>query len=460
MSAPLDSFYNLVKHKKCAVIGMGVSNIPLIRLLLSADASVLVCDKKEDHDQKILHEFSLGGAKFSFGDNYLKELSGVEIIFKTPGMRYDVPELLEAEKNGALITTEMEQFLSLCPCKSIGITGSDGKTTTTTIIGELLRQAGKRTFVGGNIGNPLLPEVNDMTADDFAVIELSSFQLMNIKHSPDVSVITNITPNHLDMHKSMDEYTDAKKDIYKNSVGRVVLNFDNDKTNEISREIPNRAVMFSSSKLLSDGYCLELGYIVRRQGEKSEKILAVSDIKIPGMHNVENYMAAIAATEGFVETDDIIFVAKNFGGVEHRMELVRTLRGVRYYNDSIASSPTRTIAGLRAFDRKVILIAGGYDKKVPFDVLGEACQKYVKSLVLVGATAKKIKAAVESSAGFDANKLPITVCESFEDAVTTASRIATDGDIVTLSPACASFDLFKNFMVRGERFKELVSLLD
>ena len=460
MSAPLDSFYNLVRHKKCAVIGMGVSNIPLIRLLLSADAVVLVCDKKEDHDKKLLEEFSLRGARFSFGENYLKELSGIEIIFKTPGMRYDVPELLEAEENGAVITTEMEQFLRICPCRSIGITGSDGKTTTTTIIGELLKKAGKKTFVGGNIGNPLLPEANDMSKDDFAVIELSSFQLMNIKYSPDISVITNITPNHLDMHKSMDEYTDAKKDIYKNSEGRVVLNYDNDKTNAISKDIAHRAVMFSSKDLLSDGYCLESGYIVKRKNGKSEKILAVSDIKIPGMHNVENYMAAIAATEGFVTTEDIVSVAKNFGGVEHRMELVRTLHGVKYYNDSIASSPTRTIAGLRAFDRKVILIAGGYDKKIPFDVLGEACQKYVKSLVLVGATAQKIKAAVEETAGFDENKLPITVCESFEDAVTTASCIATDGDIVTLSPACASFDLFKNFMVRGDRFKELVSLLD
>lgn len=459
MGKALENFLEGLAQKKCAVIGMGVSNIPLIRMLLNCGAKVLVCDKKTDHDDATVQEFKNLGAAFSFGEDYLSSLSGFDVIFKTPGMRYDVPELLNAEKEGAYVTTEMEQFLKLCPCKCIGVTGSDGKTTTTTIIGKLLEQAGVKTYVGGNIGKPLLSEVDTMHEADFAVVELSSFQLMNIKESPDISVITNVTPNHLDVHKSYDEYIDAKREIFRNSSGRVVLNYDNETTRLMSTEIPERAVLFSSKSVLENGFCLENGYIVRKRDGKSERILAVSDIKIPGMHNVENYMAAIAACEGLVSFDDIVFVAKNFGGVEHRMELVRELRGVKYYNDSIASSPTRTIAGLRAFDKKVILIAGGYDKKIPFDVLGDAAVKYVKALVLVGDTAELIREAVVKTDGYDEKKLPIIMCDTFEKAVSAAAETAKDGDIVTLSPACASFDMFKNFMVRGEKFKELVNLL-
>ncbi len=459
MNAVFDAFLKSMSGKKCAVIGMGVSNTPLIRLLLDCGAKVLICDKKENHDENIVSEFRSRGAEFSLGEGYLSAICNAEIIFKTPGMRYDVPELLQAEKQGSVVTTEMEQFLKLCPCKSIGITGSDGKTTTTTIVGELLKRAGKRCYVGGNIGRPLLPDAGKMEGDDFAVIELSSFQLMNIKYSPDISIITNITPNHLDVHKSMEEYTEAKKQIFDASQGRVVLNYDNAITRDIAGEIGDRAVLFSSKEILDNGYCIESGYIVLRRDGKSERILALPDIKISGMHNVENYMAAIAATEGFVSSEDIVAVAREFGGVVHRMELVRERLGVKYYNDSIASSPTRTIAGLRAFNKKVILIAGGYDKHIPFDELGPAAQKYVKTLVLVGATAEKIKAAVEDSSGYDAKKLPIIMCTTFEEAVKAASDAAENGDIVTLSPACASFDMFDNFMLRGKRFKELVAKL-
>lgn len=459
MEMGFDIFLNSIKNKKCAVVGMGVSNIPLIRLLLKSGAEVLVCDKKEKHSSEIIEEFENLGAMFAFGENYLSGLSGFDYIFKTPGMRYDVKELLAAEAEGCVITTEMEQFLKICPCISIGITGSDGKTTTTTIVGELLKKAGKCCHVGGNIGKPLLADAGKMKTDDFAVVELSSFQLMKIKRGTDISVITNITPNHLDMHKSMDEYTEAKKEIFATSSGRVVLNYDNAITREIAMGLPGRAVLFSSAELLNDGFCIEDGFIVKRENCKSEKIVALTDIKIPGMHNVENYMAAIAATEGFVSKEEIREVAREFGGVEHRMELVRELRGVRYYNDSIASSPTRTIAGLRAFDEKVILIAGGYDKNIPFDDLGPAALKYVKTLVLVGATSDKIKDAVTMTEGYDPKKLPIIQCSSFEEAVKAASDVAVEGDIVTLSPACASFDLFENFMLRGKYFKKLVNEL-
>ncbi len=459
MKNKFEAFLERVRGKCCTVIGMGVSNIPLIDLLLLAGATVSVRDKKEDHDEIIASDFKARGAELVFGERYLENLSGTDVIFKTPGMRYDIPELVAAEKGGSVVTTEMEVFLAVCPCKTIGITGSDGKTTTTTIVGEFLKKEGKNCFVGGNIGTPLLSKCPEMKPSDFAVIELSSFQLMNIKYSPDYSVITNITPNHLDMHKSMEEYTEAKKQIYEKSSGNVVLNYENKITADIAREIPERAVLFSSKNVLQDGYCLNDGYITRYRNGIAEKILAVSDIKIPGMHNIENYMAAIAVTEGVVSKECIVSVAKEFGGVEHRMEFVRELRGVKFYNDSIASSPTRTIAGLRAFNKKVILIAGGYDKNIPFDEFGAAAQKYVKVLVLVGATAEKIRKAVTSSEGYNPKLQPIIMCESFEEAVISAADIAEAGDIVTMSPACASFDLFKNFMVRGEKFKELVMKL-
>lgn len=459
MSNGLRGLLEKLKGKYCAVIGMGVSNTPLINLLLKNGAKVRICDKKTEHDENVINEFMALGAEFSFGEGYLENLCETDYIFKTPGMRFDVPELLAAQEAGSIVTSEMEQFLSLCLCRTIGITGSDGKTTTTTIIGKLIEQAGKNCFVGGNIGKPLLPDVDTMSEEDYAVIELSSFQLMNIKFSPEISVITNITPNHLDVHKSFEEYAEAKEEIFKHSSGKVVLNHDNEITRAISEKLGDRAVLFSSKKVLSDGYCIEDGFIVKRTSGKSEKILAVSDIKIPGMHNVENYMAAIAATEGIVSISDIEYIAKNFGGVEHRMEFVRVLDGVSYYNDSIASSPTRTIAGLRAFNKKVILIAGGYDKHIPFDVLGDAAKEYVKALILVGATSEKIKAAVESAEGYNEKVLPIIMCDSFEKAVSAARNAAEEGDIVTLSPACASFDLFKNFMERGNKFKEIVNSL-
>ncbi len=459
MSVGLLGLLESLKGKYCAVIGMGVSNTPLIKLLLENGTRVRICDKKTDHDPETVKAFETLGAEFSFGENYLADLKATDYIFKTPGIRYDVPELLEAEACGSVITSEMEQFLRLCSCRTVGITGSDGKTTTTTIIGKLIEQAGRRCFVGGNIGKPLLPEVDTMNSDDFAVIELSSFQLMNIQFSPEISVITNVTPNHLDVHKSFKEYCEAKEEIFRHSSGKVVLNYDNDVTRAIAEKLGDRAVLFSSKEIIPDGYCIEDGYIVKRSCGQSEKIISVADIKIPGLHNVENYMAAIAATDGIVSKEDILHVAKNFGGVEHRMEFVRELRGVKYYNDSIASSPTRTIAGLRAFNKKVILIAGGYDKKIPFDVLGDAAKEYVKTLILVGATSEKIKAAVCNTAGYDEKTLPIIMCDSFEDAVKTSQDVAKAGDIVTLSPACASFDLFKNFMERGDKFKELVNLL-
>ena len=365
-----DSFKKYVTGKNISVVGIGISNLPLIKFLNENGAIVTACDKKSKSDLgDTAMELLSMGVKLNCGENYLDNLSG-EIIFKTPGMRFDLPALQQARKNGSIVTSEMEVFFEVCPSKIIAVTGSDGKTTTTTLIYNILKESGYNCHVGGNIGTPLLCRTDEISADDIVVLELSSFQLHTMKKSADVSVITNISPNHLDVHKSYEEYIDAKKNIYlhadKDSV--LVVN----KTNEKSYECRNDA----------KGTVRVLGYNndcdVYSDGEficvSGKKLLKISDIKIPGEHNVQNYMSAIAATYPLYKDDAVISVARNFGGVPHRIEFVREFNGVRYYNSSIDSSPNRTINTLKVFD-KVILITGGKDKGIPYDDLGEHLAK-------------------------------------------------------------------------------------
>ena len=454
----VSEYLSSLKNKRVAVIGIGVSNTPLIRMLCSAGVSVTACDKNSYEGLgPVARELEKLGVKLQLGETYLNELDH-DVIFRTPGIRPDVPALEKARAKGAEITSEMEVFFKVCPCKIIAVTGSDGKTTTTTIISELLKAAGYNVYVGGNIGKPLLPEVADMKADDVAVLELSSFQLMTMDQSPDIAVVTNVTPNHLDVHKSMDEYIGAKANVFmhQSENGLSVFNLDNDITKEFSQKVNGKAVLFSRKEEVLNGVYLKDDAI----WSKDRLVLPLSDILLPGTHNVENYMAAIAAVESLVDDDVIRQVAKTFGGVEHRIELVRVLRDIRYYNDSIASSPTRTIAGLRSFKEKVILIAGGYDKKIPFDVLGPEVIEHVKYLVLTGATAGKIRAAVEATPGYNGSNPKIVEIDDFKDAVLAAHRVALPGDVVIMSPACASFDKFKNFMLRGEAFKKIINELE
>ena len=447
-----------LKDKRVAVVGIGVSNTPLIRMLLRADIDVTACDKSSRESLgSVADELESLGASLRLGERYLDDLEH-DVIFRTPGLRPDVPALEAARARGAEITSEMEIFFRVCPCKIIAVTGSDGKTTTTTIISELLKAAGYNVHVGGNIGKPLLPDAASMTADDIAVLELSSFQLMTMSESPDIAVVTNVTPNHLDVHKSMSEYIAAKENVFAHqfSYGTAVFNHDNDITRGFAQRAGGKCICFSRCEELQNGVYIKDGSVWYCDRE----VLPIADILIPGEHNIENYMAAIAAVNGLVDDTVIRTVAKNFGGVEHRIELVRTLNGVRYYNDSIASSPTRTIAGLRSFKEKVILIAGGYDKKIPFDELGPEILIHAKATVLTGATASKIRESIESSPGFAEANLRIVEEDDFTDAVLTAHRMAQPGDIVILSPACASFDKFKNFMLRGEAFKKIVNELE
>ena len=455
----LRDYIESLRHKTVAVIGIGVSNTPLLERLLTEGIRVTACDKRsrEQMGEQAEHLEQLG-CELHLGTDYLKDLDA-DVIFRTPGLRPDVPEIAACVDRGAVLTSEMEVFFEVCPCTIIAVTGSDGKTTTTTIIAELLKAAGKRVWVGGNIGHPLLCEADGMLATDYAVLELSSFQLMTMKHSPHIAVVTNLAPNHLDVHRDMAEYVAAKENIFRHQSGEdvAVFNADNAITAEQSHRAPGRARLFSRQDEVADGVFLRGEDIVCRSGGHERVVMTTGDIKIPGVHNVENYMAAIAAVDGLVPDEVIRDFAREFGGVEHRIELVRTYRGVRYYNDSIASSPSRTIAGLRSFHEKVILIAGGYDKHIPFDVLGPEIVEHVKLLVLCGATADKIRAAVENAPGYEPGKPEILDVTPFTAAVEAARDRAQPGDVVTLSPACAAFDQFKNFAERGKFFKSIVN---
>ena len=447
MVTAFSQYFTSLKDKKVAVLGLGVSNRPLVRLLLSFGCDVTGCDRtpREKLDAEVL-ELEAAGCQLRLGDGYLDDVEA-DIVFRTPGMHPANPAIEALRNRGAEITSEMEIFFEVCPCSILAVTGSDGKTTTTTLISEMLKAEGKTVWLGGNIGTPLLSHVPEMRDTDFAVVELSSFQLMDMHRSPHVAVITNLSPNHLDVHKDMEEYVEAKKNIFRfqKEADILVVNADNPLTSACETVGINR----SFSRLGTGNVCLKNGIICRDGVE----VLDVKDILLPGVHNIENYMAAIAAVQGLVSDETVRKVASSFGGVEHRIELVRIKDGVRFYNDSIASSPSRTIAGLRSFDQKVILIAGGYDKNIPYDVLGPEICAHVKILVLGGATGPKIREAVENCAG---EKPQIIDCADFAAAVRAAADAAQSGDVVLMSPASAAFDQFKNFMVRGAFFKKMI----
>ena len=446
--ARFEEYFNSLRGKRVAVLGLGVSNRPLVRLLLQYGCNVTGCDRtpREKLDDEVL-ALEKAGCALSLGEGYMDGVDA-ELVFRTPGMHPDHPGIRALRQNGAKITSEMDVFFALCPCRIIAVTGSDGKTTTTSIIAAILRAAGKKVWLGGNIGTPLLTSCPEMTADDIAVVELSSFQLLDMTHSPQVAVVTNLAPNHLDVHKDMAEYTWAKENIFRfqTSEDILILNGDNAITDGFSGLAKTKRFSRQGKAVCCR---VENGMICR----DGKPVLNCGDILLPGVHNIENYMAAILAVEGLVPDEIICQTAKTFGGVAHRIELVRVKDGVCYYNDSIASSPSRTISGLRSFSQKVILIAGGYDKHIPYDDLGPVICQHVKKLFLNGATAGQIRAAVE---GCGMNTPEMVDCANFEDAVRSAAASATSGDVVLMSPASASFDQFKNFELRGEAFKKII----
>ena len=463
---------NRIKNARCTVLGFGVSNIPLVELLIECGNEITVHDKKDiDKLGNKAKEFSEKGVKFITGENYLDEIDA-DIIFRSPGIRPDYDGIKKAVENGAELTSEMELFMELTPACVLGVTGSDGKTTTTTIAYKLLEKEFENTerniYVGGNIGTPLLSKVGEMTERDICVLELSSFQLFTMKKSPEHAVITNLSPNHLDWHKDMGEYVEAKTNIYKNGATYLTLNGNND----LSKELPGlesiKLSLFSSddsyydivnkykdnpNEKLKSAMFIYDGHIYRYYDDHIIKILNLKSILLPGKHNIENYMAAISLTWGLVSKETIKYIAKIFSGVEHRLEVVREFDGVMYINSSIDSSPSRTAAALSALSQKPIVICGGYDKNIPFEPLADALNEKAKAVILTGATADKINDVLKTSN----TKIEVYIERDFKNAVLKAKNIAKKYDIVLLSPACASFDAFDNFMQRGNKFKEIVN---
>ncbi len=459
----LKEYLMTLAGKRVTVVGAGLSNRPLIALLAEAGVDLTVCDQAEASALGEFYEiYSAKGVRFRLGARYLDSLGG-DVIFRTPSLLPTQPALVEAVEHGSVLTSEMEVFLSLCPCPVTAVTGSDGKTTTTTLIAKMLEAAGRTVWLGGNIGRPLLADVDRMNPEDRAVLELSSFQLHSMSCAPDVAVITNIAPNHLDIHQDYQDYIDSKKQIFRGQGpnSRLVLNRDNAVTAACAAEARGEVVWFSRSDAVSHGvYLGSDGMIRARMDGETVEVLSASEISVPGMHNVENVMTAFAAVWGAAPLAAMRSAARSFTGVAHRLETVRVHHGVRYINDSIASSPARTMAGLACFDEKLILIAGGKDKGIPFDELGPAVCRHVKKLYLTGWTAERIKAAVESAPEYMPGSPEIYVIEDFDDTVRAAAAGALPGDVVLLSPACTSFDRFKNFEERGNSFRRLVKELE
>lgn len=423
----LEEFNRYLKDKQVAVIGLGVSNTPLLGYLHQKGAKVSVFDKrlKDAIDRNSLIKVEQYHMELYTGEDYLSHLKGFDIIFRSPSCRPDLPEIQKEVENGAILTSEIEMLLELCPGKIIGVTGSDGKTTTTTLIYEMIKQKGYSCYLGGNIGTPLFDKIEMMKPSDVIVLELSSFQLMNMKVSPEIAVITNISPNHLDIHKSYDEYIEAKKNIFKyqNQNGLVILNYDNDITRKIGEEVHSNFVYFSKSKI-DNGYILDGNVIKRCENGTRRHIVDTSEIPLKGIHNYENILAALAATQTLVDIDTQIKVITSFKGVEHRLEFVRELDGVKWYNDSIGTSPTRTIAGLNSFEEKIVLIAGGYDKHLEYEPLAKPILDHVSTLILLGQTAEKIHNSVKRKLQEEDMELPIYRCLSLEEAVEIARKTA------------------------------------
>ena len=459
----LVEFNNYLRNRKVAIIGLGVSNLPLLDYLHNLLAKVTVFDDRniEEIPKDIMDKITKYTFEFSLGKNNLTKLVGFDIIFRSPSCMPTKKELVEEEKRGAIITSEIEMLMEMAPCKIIGITGSDGKTTTTSLIYSIIKEAGYNTYLGGNIGTPLFTKLEDIFPEDIIVLELSSFQLMNMTISPDIAVITNVTPNHLNIHSSYEEYIDAKKNIFKNQNenGILVINYDNDITKKCKLEANGKVVLFSSKEKLDNGIIVDEDVIKECEDRLRKHIINTSDVHLRGTHNYENIAAAIGATKSLVDTEIIVKAIKGFKGVEHRLEFIREINGVKWYNDSIGTSPTRTIAGLNSFKEDIILIAGGYDKNLDYEPIAKPIVDNVKGLILIGKTATKIYEAVNKELIKQNKELDIYMCDEFAETVNTANKIAKQGQIVLFSPASASFDLFKNFAQRGERFKELVNKL-
>lgn len=457
----LIEFEEYIKNRKVAIIGLGVSNLPLIDYFHDKKANVTVFDSREigEIPKEIVDKVTNYAMEMSLGKGYLNKLHGFDLILRSPSCLPTVPELEEEANRGAIVTTEVELLMKMCPAEVIGVTGSDGKTTTTTLISEILKKAGYNCYVGGNIGTPLFTKLHEIMPDDKVVLELSSFQLMGMEVSPNISVITNITPNHLNVHKDYEEYIEAKKNIFKyqDRDGIVILNYDNEITRNCSAEVKGKVIFFSSKEKLDNGYIVDDDVIKECDDKLRKHIVSTKELTIRGKHNYENICAAVAATKTLVDISTAIEVIKTFHGVEHRIEFVKEINGVKWYNDSASSTPSRTISGLNAFDEEIVLIAGGADKNLDYTPIAKPILDKVKTLILMGQTSGKIFDAVKEAEENENKEINIYMVNNLQQAVILAKRYSTPGQVVLFSPASTSFDMFKNMYDRGHQFKDIVN---
>jgi len=462
-SMNINTFFDSIKGRSIAFCGIGITNTPLAEMFLDRGFEVTVCDRRNTPElSPALDRLRAKGASVKVGEGYLDDLQA-DILFRTPGMNWNDPALTALRERGVVVTSEMELFFRVCPAHTIAVTGSCGKTTVSTIIAQILETAGKKVWLGGSIGKAMLPDVEKMSPDDWVVCELSSFQLISMRESPEIALITNISPNHLDTHSSMQEYIDAKANVFlhQSAFDRLVINGDCLVSSSLAGRHRGQRLTFSRTFRPHHGAYVDGSGDIRMVSDGSERsIMNIRDIRVPGNHNVENFLAAICVTDGIVSDEDIISTAHLFCGVRNCAEFVRCVDGVCYYNDSIATTPDRTIRGmLSLFDKRIILIAGGHDKNLPFDRLGKAVCRKVSLLILMGSTANAIEQSVREQREFDENATRIVRATDMAQAVDIASQAAVDGDIVALSPACASFDMYRSFEERGQCFRQEVNRL-
>ena len=458
MSKNFMGFVEKLKMSKIAIVGIGVSNVPLIKYLTELNCNITLFDKKEmsAFNKEIKEIINNCGLKTYFGDDYLENLIGFDVIFRSPSILPTNKYLQSEEERGALITTEVEQVIRFAPCPVIGITGSKGKTTTTTLISLLLSSTDNKIYVGGNIGTPLFTKIPEFKKEDIIVLELSSFQLMNMRYSPSISVVTNISPDHLDVHSNYDEYISAKKAIFSNQKSNdvVILNYDDEVVRGFSEEAIGDVIFFG--KNIDNGYSLEKKFIKIKENDQEKILLDLTKLVLKGEHNYLNICAALAATRFFIKDENIQKCLQNFKGVEHRLEFVREINGVKWYNDSASTTPDKAEAGIRAFDEDVVLITGGSDKNISYVDYAKPILDKVSKLILFGQTKNKIYDAVMERKKKLGADIEIFVLDTLDEVVEAAYQVSKPGEVVLFSPASASFDMFKNAYQRGDLFKKKV----
>ena len=453
------------KNKKVAVLGFGIEGIETVRFLHKNGASIYILDKrqKENLDQDLTTEANSLGARFVVGKEYLKNLTDYDVIVRSPGVKRLLPELLSAEKEGVVITSHIKLFFDLCHAKIIGVTGTKGKGTTSSLIYQMLKADGRDVYLGGNIGVPPLSFLNKLQESSWAVLELSSFQLQDLDKSPHIAVMLMVTNEHMDHHATHEEYVEAKRNIlrFQSAEDFAVINRDYPASNE-SDIHTNAKVFYVSRERETDNGCFAVGgkIVVNRNGNDDE-IIKTSEIALPGKHNLENVCAAVmAARLADVNTKHIISVLKSFTGLEHRLEKVREVNGVTYYDDSFSTTPETTIAAIEAFAQPKILILGGSSKSSDFSELGKVIRESesIKAIIGIGDEWDRIASELRTQ-NLEQRTLLVEGATNMHQIIQAAAKIAQKGDVVLLSPACASFDMFKNYKDRGEQFKREVRRL-